>query len=52
MSHESLAFLLRSVNLPSCAMHYQEVASRAESDGAISQDICVTLCRWRLKPDG
>jgi DNA replication protein DnaC len=33
MSQESLALLLRSVNLPSCAMHYQEVAHQAESEG-------------------
>jgi DNA replication protein DnaC len=33
MSQESLALLLRSVNLPSCAMHYQKVADQAESEG-------------------
>jgi DNA replication protein DnaC len=33
MSQESLALLLRSVNLPSCAVHYQEVADQAESEG-------------------
>jgi len=33
MSQESLALLLRSVNLPSFSMHYQEVAERAESEG-------------------
>jgi DNA replication protein DnaC len=33
MSQESLALLLRSVNLPSCAMHYQEVADQAEGEG-------------------
>lgn len=33
MSQESLALLLRSVNLPSCAMHYEEVAQRAEAEG-------------------
>ena len=33
MGQESLGLLLRSVNLPSCAMHYQEVAQRAESEG-------------------
>jgi DNA replication protein DnaC len=33
MSQESLAMLLRSVNLPSCSMHYQEVADQAESEG-------------------
>jgi DNA replication protein DnaC len=33
MSQESLTLLLRSVNLPSCAMHYQEVAGRAETEG-------------------
>jgi DNA replication protein DnaC len=33
MSQESLALLLRSVNLHSCAVHYQEVADQAESEG-------------------
>jgi DNA replication protein DnaC len=33
MSHDSLALLLRSVNLPSCAVHYQEVADQAEREG-------------------
>lgn len=33
MNQESLALLLRSVNLPSCAMHFQEVAEKAESEG-------------------
>jgi len=33
MGQESLALLLRSVNLPSCAMYYQEVADQAESEG-------------------
>jgi DNA replication protein DnaC len=33
MSQESLALLLRSVNLPSFSLHYQEVANQAESEG-------------------
>ncbi len=33
MRQESLALLLRSVNLSSCAMHYQEVADQAEREG-------------------
>jgi DNA replication protein DnaC len=33
MSDESLSMLLRSLNLPSFALHYQEVAERAESEG-------------------
>jgi DNA replication protein DnaC len=33
MSQDSLALLLRSINLTSCAMHYQEVADQAEREG-------------------
>jgi DNA replication protein DnaC len=33
MTQESIALLFRSLNLPSCAMHHQEMADQAESEG-------------------
>jgi DNA replication protein DnaC len=33
MTQQSLALLFRSLNLPSCARHYQEMADQAESEG-------------------
>ena len=52
MSQESLALLLRSVNLPSFSMHYQEVAEKLKAKAGTSHDTCVTLWSWKLKAEG